>query len=99
MEIKGILMARVGSQTGTSTRTGNPWRTDEYLLKIPGQRERKIKFEVHGVERCEQWQQFYDGMPNRETTPVLVRFEIDAHEHDGRWYNSIEAWSIEVTTW
>lgn len=99
MEIKGILVARVGSQTGTSTRTGNPWRTDEYLLKIPGQRERKIKFEVHSVERCEQWQQFFDNMPNRETTPVLVRFEIDAREHEGRWFNSIEAWSIEVTQW
>jgi len=99
MEQKGILVACVGSQSGTSRTTGNPWRTDEYLLKIPGQRERKIKFEVRGVERCEQWKNFFEGMPNKDVTPVLVKFEIDAREYEGKWFNTIEAWNIEVTTW
>ena len=69
MEQKGILVSCVGSQSGTSRTTGNPWRTDEYLLKVPGQRERKIKFEVRGVDRCEQWKNFFEGMPNRDVTP------------------------------
>ena len=99
MEIKGILVNCVGTSSGTSKTTGNPWRTDEYLLKVPGQRERKMKFEVRGVERCEQWKNFLDNMPNRDVTPVLVKFEIDAHEYEGKWFNTIEAWNIEVTTW
>ena len=99
MEIKGILVNRVNSQIGTSKTTGNPWRTDNYLLKVPGQRERKINFEVRGVDRCEQWQKFFEGMPNRDVTPVLVKFEIDAREYEGKWFNSIEAWDISVTTW
>lgn len=98
MEIKCILKARVDSSTGTSQRTGKPWRTDEYLAVIPGQFERNIKFEVRGVERCQQWEQFFDGMPNKNE-PVLVKFEIDAREHDGRWFNSIQAWDIAITTW
>jgi hypothetical protein len=66
---------------------------------VPGQRERKIKFEVRGIERCEQWKNFFDGMPNRDVTPVLVKFEIDAREYEGKWFNTIEAWNIEVTQW
>ena len=92
------MKARVDSSTGTSQRTGNPWRTDEYLAVIPGQFEKKIKFEVRGVERCQQWEQFFDGMPDKNA-PVLVKFEIDAREHDGRWFNSIQAWDIAITTW
>ena len=98
MEIKCILKARVDSSMGTSQRTGNPWRTDEYLAVIPGQFEKIIKFEVRGVDRCQQWEQFFDGMPNKNA-PVLVKFEIDAHEHEGRWFNSIQAWDIAITTW
>lgn len=98
MEIKCILKARVDSSVGTSQRTGNPWRTDEYLAVIPGQFEKKIKFEVRGVERCQQWEQFFDGMPDKNA-PVLVKFEIDAREHEGRWFNSIQAWDIAITTW
>jgi hypothetical protein len=83
---------------GTSQRTGNPWRTDEYLAVIPGQFEKKIKFEVRGVERCQQWEQFFENMPDKNA-PVLVKFEIDAREHEGRWFNSIQAWDIAITTW
>jgi hypothetical protein len=83
---------------GTSQRTGNPWRTDEYLAVIPGQFEKKIKFEVRGVEGCQQWEQFFDGMPDKNA-PVLVKFEIDAREHEGRWFNSIQAWDVAITTW
>lgn len=98
MEIKGILKQCVGSQTGTSQTTGNPWRTDEWLIVIPGPYEKKMVMRVRGVERCEQWKQFFDGMPDKNA-PVLVKFEIDAHEHDGKWFNSIEAWDISITQW
>ena len=92
------MKARVDSSSGTSQRTGNPWRTDEYLAVIPGQFEKKIKFEVRGVDRCQQWEQFFENMPDKNA-PVLVKFEIDAREHEGRWFNSIQAWDIAITTW
>lgn len=98
MEVKGILKGCVNSQSGTSQRTGNAWRTDEYLLLIPGQRERKIKFEVRGVDRCQQWLQFFNGMPD-PNQPVVVKFEIDAREHEGKWFNTIEAWDISISQW
>lgn len=98
MEIKGILKCCVNTSTGTSQRTGNAWQTDEWLVVIPGPREKKIKFEVRGVDRCKQWQDFFNGMPDKNA-PVIVKFEIDAREHEGKWFNTIEAWDISVTSW
>ena len=102
MEVKGILKERVGSTSGVSQRTGNKWSTDEWLVVIPGPYEKRINFEVRGEDRCKQWEQFYNGMPDKNT-PVLVKFEVNAREFvkDGqtRWLNAVEAWNIEVTTW
>ena len=98
MEIKGILKCCVNSQSGTSMRTGNAWQTDEWLVVIPGQYERKICFEVRGIERCKQWQEFFNGMPDKNL-PVLVKFEIDSREYEGRYYNSIQAWDICISQW
>lgn len=98
MEIKGILKACVGSQNGVSARTGNQWQTDEYLIVIPGQYERKVKVEVRGVERCKQWKEFFEGMPDKNA-PVIVKFEIDAREYESKWFNTIEAWDIQISQW
>jgi hypothetical protein len=98
MEIKGILKQRTNSQSGTSQRTGQQWRTDEWLVVIPGQYEKKINFEVRGVERCKQWEDFFNGMPDKNA-PVMIKFEINAREHESRYFNSVEAWDIAITTW
>lgn len=98
MEVKGILKCCVNTSTGTSQQTGNAWRTDEWLVVIPGPYEKKICFRVRGEERCKQWKAFFDGMPDKNA-PVLIKFEIDAHEHNGRWFNGIEAWDICISQW
>lgn len=98
MEVKGVLKGCVGSQCGTSQKTGNNWQTDEWLLIVPGRYEKLIKFEIKGVERCKQWKEFYNGMPDKNA-PVVVKFEIDAHEFQGKWFNQVEAWDISMIQW
>ena len=98
MEKKCILKCRVNTQTGTSKRTGNAWQTDEWLAVIPGQHEKKINFSVKGFDRCNQWLDFFNGIPDKNQ-PVLIKFEINAHEYQGRWFNEIEAWDISLTSW
>lgn len=95
MEVKGFLKGKVGSQTGTSQRSDSDWQTDEWLLYIPGMYEKHIKLDVRGVDRCKQWDEFYKNMPNKDSY-VLVKFEINAHEYKGRWFNNVEAWDISI---
>ena len=98
MEIKGILKCCVGTQIGISQRTGNPWQTDEWLIVVPGPREKKVKVDVKGVDRCKQWQDFFANMPDKNA-PVVIQLVIDAHEHEGRWFNTVEAWDICISQW
>lgn len=82
-------MRKLGEREGVSTRNGNPWKIGEYLVEIPGQYPRHINFRVSDgqVGRLAR----FESMIGKTVT---VSFDIDAHEHEGRWYNEINAWGI-----
>ena len=89
MEITGILVKKLGEREGVSQRNGQPWKTAEYLVEIPGQFPRHINFRVSDgqVGRIARFDSLVGKM-------VTVSFDIDAHEHEGRWYNDIGAWGV-----
>ena len=89
MEKTGILVKKVGEREGVSQRNGLPWKTGEYLVEIPGQYPRHVNFSVRDgqVGRIAR----FDSLVGKTVT---VSFDIDAHEHEGRWYNEINAWGI-----
>ena len=89
MEIRGILIQKLEESSGTSEKTGMPWRNAEFLVEIPGNYTRKIKFKVRDgqynlIKR-------FDDLVGKV---VDVSFEIDAHEHNGLWFNEVRAWGI-----
>ena len=89
MEITGILVKQVAVREGVSQRNGQPWKIAEYLLEIPGQYPRHICFRVSDgqVGRIAR----FDSLVGKTVT---VSFDIDAHEHEGRWFNEIGAWGV-----
>ena len=89
MEITGILVKQVAVREGVSQRNGQPWKIAEYLLEIPGQYPRHINFRVSDgqVGRIAR----FDSLVGKTVT---VSFDIDAHEHEGRWFNEIGAWGV-----
>ena len=89
MEITGILVKQTAIRDGVSKQNGNPWRIAEYLLEVPGQYPRHINFRVSDgqVGRIAR----FDSLIGKTVT---VSFDIDAREHEGRWYNEINAWGI-----
>lgn len=87
MEITGKLIAALPTQSGVSQRTGNSWMKREYVMEIPGQYPRHFVFTVFGEDRLKQFNL-------RKDEEVTVQFDIDAHEHNGRWYNSCTAYNV-----
>ena len=89
MEVTGILVKQIAVREGVSQRNGNPWKIGEYLVEIPGQYPRHIAFRVSDgqVGRLAR----FDSLIGKTVT---VSFDIDAHEHEGRWFNEIGAWGI-----
>ncbi|MBQ9640668.1 MAG: DUF3127 domain-containing protein [Bacteroidaceae bacterium] len=92
MELEGKIIQVLEARGGTSARTGAPWKVQSYVLEVPnGQFPRRMVFEVFGEDKITQF--------NIQVGQDLkVSFDIDAHEYQGRWYNSIRAWKVEPPT-
>lgn len=87
MEQIGILVKKWDERSGVSQRTGNNWKNAEFLLEVPGQYPTHISFTVADglAGRIAHFEQFVGKM-------VVVQFEVDAREYNGRWYNDVKAW-------
>jgi hypothetical protein len=87
MELTGRIIAVLEAKSGTSSKTGNPWMMQGYVIEVPGQYPRRCAFTVFGEDRIKQL-----NIQNGEDLTVL--FDIDAREYNGRWYNDIRAYNV-----
>ena len=95
MEITGIIVQKLGESKGTSAKTGMPWRNAEFLVEVPGEYKRHIKFKV----RDGQYNLIarFEALIGKMAT---VSFNFDANEQEkdgkktGRWFNEIVAWGV-----
>ena len=89
MEITGIIIQKLGESSGTSAKTGMPWRNAEFLMEIPGEYKRHINFKV----RDGQYNLIarFEALIGKTAT---VSFNIEAHEANGRWFNEVRAWGV-----
>ena len=88
MEITGKIIAVLPANSGTSARTGNPWMSQTYVIETQGQYPKKLAFDVFGEERIKQFN-------IKQGEELTVRFDIDAHEYQGRYFNQIRAFNVE----
>lgn len=95
MEITGIIVQKLGESKGTSAKTGMPWRNAEFLVEVPGEYKRHIKFKV----RDGQYNLIarFEALIGKMAT---VSFNFDANEQKkdgkktGQWFNEIIAWGV-----
>lgn len=88
MELQGKVIAVLNPREGTS-KAGNPWKAQEYVIETIEQYSKKMCFEVFGAERIAQ----YEPLLQLGNT-VKVSFDIDARQWNDRWFNSIRAWNV-----
>ena len=88
MEIEGKIIAVLPARSGVSQRTGNEWKSQEYVIETHDQYPRKCCFRIFGSDKI-------DSMNIQAGEELRVSFDIDANEYQGRWYNNISAWKVE----
>ena len=86
MELQGKVIAVLPEKTGTNAR--GEWKVQEYVVETHDQYPRKMVFSVFGADRISR----FNIQLGQEVT---VSFDIDAHEYQGRWFNSVRAWNIQ----
>lgn len=87
MNISGKVVQVLPIQTGTS-KAGNPWQRQEFVLEQGGQYPRKVCISLFGDNVAKIPQVGQD---------VMVSVDIDSREFNGRWYTEIKAWNITHT--
>ena len=86
MDLQGKVIAVLPVREGTSAR--GPWKSQEYVIETHDQYPKKMVFNVFGADRIDQF-------AIKAGEEVMVSFDIDAHEYNGRWFNNIRAWNIQ----
>lgn len=84
MELEGRISVVMPVNSGVSQRNGNSWKSQEFILEyywFPNQVEPShMVMRVFGEEKIKK----FNLQPNDN---VKVRFHLEAHEYNGRWYN------------
>lgn len=87
-----MIYRAMPAQSGISQKTGNAWMSQEFVLSyywFPNQTMPSyMVFRVFGEDRLKQ----FDLHENDE---VKIRFNIEAHESNGRWFNEVRCTAVE----
>ena len=80
MDIKGKIIQKLEPQSGTS-KAGNAWKKQEYVLETMDSFPRKVKFDFFG-DRADQY-------PLEVGDVITLSYDIESREFNGRWYTDI----------
>lgn len=86
MEISGRIIQVLPLQSGTS-KAGNAWKKQEYVLETQENYPRKVKFDFFGDK--------VDQYPLNVGEDVIVSYDLESREFNGRWYTDVRAWKAE----
>ena len=86
MELQGKVIAVLPERSGVSAR--GEWKAQSYVIETHEQYPKKLCFDVFGADRIAQF-----NIQSGEE--LLVSFDLDAHEYQGRWFNSVRAWNVQ----
>ena len=87
MELQGRIIAAMPERSGVSAR--GEWKAQDFVLETHDAYPRKMVFGVFGADRLAR----FNIQVGQE---VSVSFDIDAHEYQGRWFNSIRAFDVRL---
>ena len=86
MEIQGKVTNILPMRSGVSAR--GEWKSQEFVISTEEQYPKMVCFQVFGEDRI-------NSFALQIGEAVKVSFDISAHEYQGRFFNSVNAWKVE----
>ncbi len=87
LEITGRLIQKMEPQSGIG-KTGNSWQKQEFVIETIEQYPRKVCANLWG-DKIDILSTLNIG------DTIIVSFNIESREFNGRWYTDVRAWKIE----
>ena len=88
MVYQGLLVQKISQREGDNAR--GHWVIAKYLMEEEGTYPKRMAVDVSNSEFEDRIGKF-DSLIGKK---VKIRIDIDAHEYQGKWFNSIRAFSI-----
>ena len=88
IEVEGVIIKEYPAKEGVSQRTGNAWKSQEFVIQTKDQYPRACLFRVFGADKLEQFN-IHQG------DTVHVWLDINAHPWQDRYFNDISAFRVD----
>lgn len=88
IEVEGVIIKEYPVKEGVSNRTGNAWKSQEFVIQTKDQYPRACLFRVFGADKLEQF-----NLHQGDT--VRVWFDINARPWQDRYFNDISAFRVD----
>lgn len=85
MELKGKVIAVMPPKSGDGKK--GEWKMQEYVIETEDRYPNRLCFEVWGEDKIAKFNINMDDV-------VLVKFDMDATEHNGKWYPKNKAYDV-----
>lgn len=91
MEITGTIKAMTKLAEGVSSKTGNPWKKQGFVIENNG----------GGIATGLYFEVFNDRIDQMTAAGMKVDavgklyFDVHAHNYNGRWFNDVRGWKWE----
>lgn len=88
IEVEGVIIKEYPAKEGVSKSTGNPWKSQEFVIQTKDQYPRACLFRVFGADRIAQFN-IHQG------DTVHVWLDINARPWQDRYFNDINAFRVD----
>ena len=85
MQIKGKITHILPIQSGTSKK--GDWQKRDIVIETDGEYPKKVSVTL--------WNKLLD-IPFKANSEVTAEIDINAKEYNGKWYNEIKAWKLDL---
>ncbi|MES2656106.1 MAG: DUF3127 domain-containing protein [Bacteroidota bacterium] len=86
MDLKGKILQSLPLVTGQGKN--GPWRKQEFLIETLDQYPKKVLFSL--------WSDKIDQNPFSIGQDVVVSFDAESREYNGRYYTELRAWKVSA---
>ena len=84
MELTGKIIQLLPEKSGESAK--GPWRKQEYILETDDQYPKTVCFMA--------WSDKIDEFAIKKGESLIVSFNLESREYNGRWYTDVKAWKV-----
>lgn len=88
--VSGVITQVMQPQSGVSSRTGQPWQSQEYVLTYEqGQYPKSLCFRVFGTDKLQQF-------AIQQGEQLTVHLNITCQQsRNGGYFNSVDCWKVD----